>query len=76
VISRAEHRGEQMSSGFAAHVHQVVDLDERGASLVAVETHIDSMNLDMQEQTALCLLASSLHNAPGTRRVVDSPAVG
>jgi hypothetical protein len=31
------------------------------------------MNLDMQEQTALCLLASSLHNAPGTRRVVDRP---
>jgi hypothetical protein len=62
-------------SGFAAHVHQVVDLDGQGASIAAVETHIDSMDLDMQEEAALCLLASSLHNAPGTRRVVNTPVV-
>lgn len=53
---------------FAAHVHEVVDLDAHGASLETIEARVDSMVADREEQSALSLLASSLRNGAHTHR--------
>ena len=47
---------------FAAHVHEVIDLDAHGASLATIERRVDAMSADDEEQSALWLLAFSLHN--------------
>lgn len=57
-------------SSFATHVHEVVDLDEHGASLGTVEASIESMGLGVEEQSALRLLASSLHAGPNVNQLV------
>jgi hypothetical protein len=57
---------------FARHVHEVVDLDEHGASLGALEESIDSMNLGVEEQAALRVLVSSLHTGAN----VNQPVTG
>jgi hypothetical protein len=57
-------------SSFAAHVHEVIDLDEHGASLRAVERSIDSMSVTVEEQMALRVLASSLHTGANVNQEV------
>jgi hypothetical protein len=61
------------TSSFAAHVHEVVDLDKHGASLEAVEASIDSMPIDVEESSALWLLAWSLRNGVTLPQAVESP---
>jgi hypothetical protein len=56
------------SSRFARHVHEVVALDEHGASYEAIEARVDSMRVDREERSALWSLASSLHNGVGTHQ--------
>jgi hypothetical protein len=57
-------------SGFAAHVHEVIDLDDQGASLGAVEGLIELMSVGVEEQTALRVLATSLHTGANVNQVV------
>lgn len=52
--------GDAHASGFAARVHEVVRLDKRRAPLEAIGACIDSMTVDVGEQSALWLLAWSL----------------
>jgi hypothetical protein len=49
---------------FAAHVHRVIDLDERGAAPKAFEGFMDSIDVRADEDSALRMLAASLRNAP------------
>jgi hypothetical protein len=53
---------------FAAHVHEVVDLDAREASPDTIEARVNSMTADREEQCALGLLALSLRNGANTHR--------
>jgi len=50
------------STGFAAHVHRIVVLDDRGATPADVEAFMASIT-DRGERAALRELASSLHDA-------------
>lgn len=47
---------------FAAHVHEIIDLDAHGASLATIEECVGAMTADGEEQSALWLLAFSLRN--------------
>jgi hypothetical protein len=60
-------------SGFAAHVHEIVVLDEQGASLGAVEGSIESMSVGVEEQAALRVLASSLHAGANVNQAATLP---
>jgi hypothetical protein len=62
------------TSRFAAHVHEVVGLHEQDAPFEAVEECIDSLTVDMEEQSALWLLAWSLRNGATIHRGVGAPA--
>ncbi len=53
---------DQQTALFAAHVHEVVDLDAHGASLATIEERVNAMPADREEQSALWLLAFSLRN--------------
>jgi hypothetical protein len=66
-VERASAIGDTHARRFAAHVHEVVGLDKRRAPLEAIEARIDSMTVDVEEQSALWLLAWSLR-ARQTRR--------
>jgi hypothetical protein len=66
--------GTRTSGSFRDHVHEVVDLDERGASLGTVEESIGSMSLGIEEQAALRVLAASLHAGANINQVVTGPA--
>jgi hypothetical protein len=59
------------TSRFAARIHDVVDLDVRGAPFEAIESFIDSLSYDVEEQSALWLLAWSLRNPMAARRAVS-----
>jgi hypothetical protein len=65
-VERASAVGDT-DARFAAHVHEVVGLDKRRAPAEAMEARIDSMIVDVEEQSALWLLARSLR-ARQTRR--------
>jgi hypothetical protein len=58
-VERASAIGDT-DARFAAHVHEVVGLDKRRAPPEAIEARIDSMTVDVEEQSALWLLARSL----------------
>jgi hypothetical protein len=51
---------------FAAHVHEVIGMNRRSATLPAIETRIESMTPDTEEQSALWLLAWSLREQQGS----------
>ena len=59
-VEGASAIGDTHASRFAAHVHEVVGLDKRRAPLKAIGACIDSMTIDMEEQSALWLLVWSL----------------
>jgi hypothetical protein len=61
VITKTAAIDGQHSSEFAAHVHEVVGLDTRRATLHAVEARIDSMTVEVEERSALWSLVRSLH---------------
>lgn len=48
-------------SKFAAHVHEVIGLDSRRATLHALEARIDSMTVEAEERSALQSLVRALH---------------
>jgi hypothetical protein len=56
-VEGASAIGDTDASRFAAHVHEVVGLDKRRAPLQAIEACIDSMTVDVEEQSGLWLLA-------------------
>lgn len=62
-------------TAFAAHVHEVVDLDAHGATLEAIEEHLDAMPLDQEEESALWLLAYSLRNGAHAHRAGSADAL-
>jgi|SRR5450755_4371410 len=66
-VEGASAIGDTDASRFAAHVHEVVGLDKRRVPLQAIEACIDSMTVDVEQQSALWLLAWSLR-ARQTRR--------
>lgn len=72
-VERASAIGDTHASRFAAHVHDVVGLDKRSAPLEAIGACIDSMTVDVEEQSALWLLAWSLRarQKPGFARVMS-----
>lgn len=59
-------RGPQPSR-FAAHVHEVVDLDAHGASYASIEASVDAMHVGHEERSALWSLACSLCNRRRSR---------
>jgi hypothetical protein len=56
------------TSSFSAHVNEIVDLHERRAPFETVESRIDLLCLDEEEQSALWLLAFSLRNGANVHR--------
>jgi hypothetical protein len=66
-VEAASAIGDTDASGFAAHVHEIVGLDKRRASLQAIDACIESMTVDVEERSALWRLAWSLR-ARQTRR--------
>ena len=61
------------SRRFARHVHEVIELDARGASHEMVEARVDAMHVDREERSALWSLASSLHDAALTLDEAEPP---
>jgi hypothetical protein len=59
-VDGASAIGDTHARRFAAHVHEIVGLDKRRAPLEAIEACIDSMTVDVEEQSALWVLAWSL----------------
>ena len=66
---------DQRTERFAAHVHEVIDLDAHGASMATIESHVDAMSVDGEEQSALWLLAFSLHNGAQAPHTAPRPRV-
>lgn len=66
-------RNAQITS-FAAHVHEVVGLDERDAAMETVGGRIDSMATNAEERSALWLLAASLRSGAYLDRVLSARA--
>jgi hypothetical protein len=68
-------RGEARNGeSFAAHVHEVVGLDQRDTALATVEGRIDSITTNAEERSALWLLAASLRNGAYLDRVLSERA--
>lgn len=66
--------GGTRNGSFAAHVHEVVGLDERDAAMETVEGRIDSMTTNAEERSALWRLAASLRNGAYLDRVLSERA--